>query len=43
VILAEVDYLLREFLGVEAELCFFQDVANGAFLRAIVKSGVWLV
>ena len=32
VILAEIDYLLREFLGVHAELSFFQDVANGAFL-----------
>jgi hypothetical protein len=41
VILAEVDYLLREFLGVEAELCFFQDVANGAFLLEPLTIADW--
>ena len=30
-ILAEVDYLLREFLGVSAELDFLESVARGAF------------
>ena len=41
VILAEVDYLLREFLGVEAELCFFQDVANGSFLLEPLTMADW--
>lgn len=41
VILAEVDYLLREFLGVEAELCFFQDVANGAFSLEPLTMADW--
>lgn len=31
VILAELDYLLREFLGVDAELAFLEGVANGAY------------
>lgn len=30
-ILVEVDYLLREFLGVDAELAFLQGVAEGAY------------
>jgi predicted nucleic acid-binding protein len=30
-ILAEVDYLLREFLGVDAELDFLKGIADGAF------------
>ncbi len=41
VILAEVDYLLREFLGVDAELCFFQDVADGAFLLEPLTMADW--
>jgi hypothetical protein len=41
VILAEIDYLLREFLGVDAELCFFQDVANGAFLLEPLTMTDW--
>lgn len=31
VILAELDYLLREFLGVDAELAFLEGVATGAY------------
>ncbi len=31
-ILGELDYLLREFLGIDAELTFLQGVANGAYL-----------
>ncbi|MCP4043288.1 MAG: PIN domain-containing protein [Gammaproteobacteria bacterium] len=31
VILAELDYLLREFLGVGAELDFLESVSSGAF------------
>jgi uncharacterized protein len=31
-ILAELDYLLREFLNVEAELDFLESLQNGAFL-----------
>jgi uncharacterized protein len=31
VILAELDYLLREFLGVDAELDFLDGIASGAF------------
>jgi len=31
VILAEIDYLLREFLGVEAELDFLDSLREGAF------------
>ena len=31
VIFAEVDYLLREFLGVDAELAFLQGIAAGAY------------
>ena len=31
VILAELDYLLREFLGVEAELDFLEGIARGAY------------
>lgn len=31
VILAEVDYLLREFLGVDAELAFLKGIAQGAY------------
>lgn len=31
-ILAELDYLLREFLGIEAELDFLESLQNGAFL-----------
>jgi predicted nucleic acid-binding protein len=30
-ILAEIDYLLREFLGVQAELDFLQSLQEGAF------------
>jgi hypothetical protein len=30
-ILAELDYLLREFLGVEAELDFLEGIARGAY------------
>lgn len=30
-ILAEIDYLLREFLGVEAELDFLASLRSGAF------------
>ncbi|MCB1920045.1 MAG: PIN domain-containing protein [Candidatus Competibacteraceae bacterium] len=41
VILAEIDYLLREFLGVDAELCFFQDVATGAFLLEPLTTTDW--
>lgn len=41
VILAEVDYLLREFLGVDAELCFFQDVTNGSFLLEPLTMTDW--
>ncbi len=31
-ILSEIDYLLREFLGVDAELDFLDDLQNGAFV-----------
>lgn len=31
VILAEVDYLLREFLGADAELAFLRGLAEGAY------------
>jgi predicted nucleic acid-binding protein len=31
-ILAELDYLLREFLNIEAELDFLESLQNGAFL-----------
>ena len=31
-ILGELDYLLREFLGVDAELDFLDSVASGAFV-----------
>ncbi|MGZ8216474.1 PIN domain-containing protein [Methylomagnum sp.] len=31
VILAEVDYLLREFLGVEAELDFLRGITEGIY------------
>lgn len=31
VFLAELDYLLREFLGVEAELDFLERIARGAY------------
>jgi len=31
VILAELDYLLREFLGVDAELSFSDDLFSGAY------------
>lgn len=31
VILAEIDYLLREFLGVDAELSFLDDIFIGAY------------
>jgi predicted nucleic acid-binding protein len=31
-ILAELDYLLREFLSIEAELDFLESLQNGAFL-----------
>jgi predicted nucleic acid-binding protein len=31
-ILAELDYLLREFLDIEAELDFLESLQNGAFL-----------
>ncbi|MFQ5545605.1 MAG: PIN domain-containing protein [Acidiferrobacterales bacterium] len=31
VILAELDYLLREFLGVDAELDFLDNIISGAF------------
>lgn len=31
VILAEIDYLLREFLGIDAELDFFEDILLGAY------------
>lgn len=30
-ILAEIDYLLREFLGVDAELAFLDGIAGGAY------------
>lgn len=30
-ILGELDYLLREFLGIEAELAFLEGIANGAY------------
>ncbi len=30
VILAELDYLLREFLGIDAELDFLEGIASGA-------------
>lgn len=30
-ILAELDYLLREFLGVDAELDFLEGIASGAY------------
>jgi hypothetical protein len=30
-VLGELDYLLREFLGVEAELSFLDDVLSGAY------------
>ena len=30
-ILSEIDYLLREFLGVDAELAFLENVLSGAF------------
>jgi len=30
-VLGELDYLLREFLGVEAELSFLDDVQSGAY------------
>lgn len=29
--LAEVDYLLRQYLGVDAELEFFEDLASGSY------------
>ncbi len=32
VILAELDYLLREFLGVDAELDFLEGIASGAYI-----------
>ena len=32
VILTEIDYLLREFLGVDAELTFLEDLLSGAYL-----------
>ncbi len=31
VILAELDYLLREFLGIDAELAFLDDLLNAAY------------
>lgn len=31
-ILGELDYLLREFLGIDAELAFLDGVANGAYI-----------
>jgi predicted nucleic acid-binding protein len=31
-ILGELDYLLREFLGIDAELAFLEGVAAGAYL-----------
>lgn len=31
VILAELDYLLREFLGVDAKLDFLKGIASGAY------------
>jgi len=31
VLLAELDYLLEEYLGVDAELDFLKDLASGAF------------
>lgn len=38
-ILAEVDYLLREFLGVEAELDFFDSLISGAFSCELLAPG----
>lgn len=38
-ILAEIDYLLREFLGVEAELDFVESLVRGAFLLEPVAPG----
>ncbi len=39
VILAELDYLLREFLGVDAELDFLEGIANGAYsLEAFIQT-----
>jgi predicted nucleic acid-binding protein len=32
VLLAEVDYLLREYLGIDAELDFLASLADGAFV-----------
>lgn len=32
VILSELDYLLREFLGIDAELAFLEGVVNGAYI-----------
>jgi predicted nucleic acid-binding protein len=38
-ILAEVDYLLREFLGVEAELDFLDGIISGSFsLEALTSN-----
>jgi predicted nucleic acid-binding protein len=31
-VLAEVDYLLRAHLGIDAELAFLEDISNGAYL-----------
>lgn len=31
VILAEIDYLLREFLSIDAELDFLNDLASGSY------------
>ena len=30
-LVAELDYLLREFLGIDAELSFLEDLAEGAY------------
>jgi predicted nucleic acid-binding protein len=38
-ILAEVDYLLREFLGIEAELDFLDSLVRGAFLLEPLAPG----
>jgi uncharacterized protein len=39
VILAELDYLLREFLGVEAELDFLEGIARGAYTLESFTAG----
>jgi len=38
-ILAEVDYLLREFLGVDAELDFLDSLSAGSFSREPLTPG----